>query len=217
MVSSRAETVLAQSPPNGKAQRTYRLLVRTVRSVLAATGTFTPDQVAAAARVGTATFYSYFASRDEALAAAFDLVLDDLDREAARHLAVEPLLDHGLEATLAAAIEGVIARFTADQFVFRVAVARLPESRLLRAIYRRRQKEGLDIIRRFVELGIAAGRIRTGDPVVMATALLVLLQGCNNPILLHPGTDQRVLAALVGAGLGLLAPAGSAGENHPAS
>ena len=79
------------------------------------------------------------------------------------------------------------------------ATARLPESRELRRAYRSREEAALASLRRFVELGQAAGKLRHDDPEAMASALLVVTQGLNNPLALacregHPLFDELTLA-----------------------
>ena len=80
------------------------------------------------------------------------------------------------------------------------ALARLPESRLLRDAYRHREAEARESNRRFVELGQAAGRIGAGDPDELADALVVLCQGLNNPVLLGHH-DRRALTTRLSAAM----------------
>ena len=201
---------LATAPPQGgKARRTYDALVHATREVIAATGTFSADTVAEQAGMSAATFYSYFPSKDDALAAAFDLVLTDLDAAGADALAVERLLDTDLHTVLADAVTGVLDVFRDNALVFRLALARLPDSKTIRDIYRRRERDGYEIIRRFVELGQKAGAIRRADTDRLTTGLLVTLQGLNNPILLQRGDDEPALGDIARMLEKLLSPDGS--------
>lgn len=203
--SARQRSALAP-PAGGKARRTFESLVTATRQLVNETGGFAPEAAAARAGVRAATFYSYFASRDEALAAALDQVLAELDDRVCAWLAIESLLDEGLHAVIQRAAETAVACFSADVLVYRLALARLPESAAIREVYRRRQAQGFLLIRRFVELGMAAGRIEAADPDVLATALLVGLQGLNNPLLLGPRRSPAVVDRLIAMLVALLQP-----------
>lgn len=203
--SERSRSALAP-PAGGKARRTFDTLVASTRQLVNETGGFTPEAAAQRAGVGTATFYSYFASRDEVLGAALDVVLRELAERVTGELGVEGLLDRGLESVIGGAVRTAIECFRADVLVYRLALARLPESAGIREVYRRRQAQAYSAIHRFVELAMAAGRITADDPDTVATALLVALQGLNNPLLLGPRRDPAVVEHLTGMMLGLLRP-----------
>lgn len=195
----------ATPPEGGKARRTYDTLVSATRDVIADTGVFTADAVAERAGMSQATFYTYFSSKDDALAAVLELALADLDASAAERLSIEAILDTDLRTALRATAVTLVERFRADELVYRAALGRLPHSRPIRDAYRRGQAAGLAILRRFVELAQAADRVRNGDPDAMAGALLVALQGLNNPNLLHRPTDD-VLDELTRGLVAMLAP-----------
>lgn len=184
-------------PAGGKARRTYDALVTATRDTVAATGTFSAETVAERAGMATATFYAYFSSKDDALAAAFDQVLHENNERLADALSIEALLDRGLEPLLENLAVVAIHAFKDNALMFRLALSRLSEHRTIRDAYRRRERDALEVIERFVQLGTAAGRLRAGDQQAMATALLVLLQGFNNPILLHRDDRDPVVRELV--------------------
>jgi AcrR family transcriptional regulator len=189
---------LASAPPQGgKARRTYDALVEATRAVIASTGSFSAETVGTRAGMSQATFYSYFPSKDDALAAAFDRVLTELDAAGALALDVERLLDAGLQTVLEEAVTGVLDVFRDNALVFRLALVRLPESKAIRDVFRRRERDGYEILRRFVELGQKAGGIRKGDTDRLATILLITLQGLNNPILLQRSDDDPTLCDIV--------------------
>jgi AcrR family transcriptional regulator len=194
---------LASAPPQGgKARRTYDALVRATREVIASSGTFSAETVGERAGMSQATFYSYFPSKDDALAAAFDLVLAELDAAGAQALSLERLLDTGLKAVVRDAVSAVLDVFRDNALVFRLALGRLPESKTIRDVYRRRQQDGYEIIRRFVELAQKAGGVRRTDADRLTIALLVALQGLNNPILLQRRDDDpavREIASMLEA------------------
>jgi hypothetical protein len=97
--------------------------------------------------------------------------------------------------------------------VVRQAIARLPESPEVVEVYKRRSDEQLAMIGRFVRLGIAAGRLRTGDVSVLARAVMVQLQGLQNPLVLSPGAGP-VVDEICRVVLALLAPTGAESEGR---
>jgi AcrR family transcriptional regulator len=192
-------------PPAGrKARETYDTLVRATRDELAKTGSFVAEEVATRAGMATATFYAYFSSKDDALAAAFDQVLDENNQRVAEALAIERLLDDGLEAVVRKALTAAIDGFRDNALLFRAAVARVPASKTLRDVYRQREREGLEVITRFLDLATSAGRIQAADRDTLATTLIVVLQGLNNPLVLHRRDDDPVVDQLVTMVEGLL-------------
>lgn len=186
------------APPSGrKARQTFDLLLRSARQVLTDSGTITADSVAQRAGVATATFYVYFSSRDDCLAAAFDEVLRENNERLARALSIERLLDDGLDATLRHVVVEVVEAFRDNAIVFRAALARLPESKTIRDVYRRDEREGLEVVQRFLELAMAAGQVREGNLEVMASVLLVTLEGLNNRALFARSGHEAVIDELV--------------------
>lgn len=184
-------------PAGRKAQRTHRALTTATRAVIAKTGGFNADQVADSAGVAPATFYAYFPSKDEALASALDDVLTELNERTLAACSIERLLDAGLRATVESAVDAALDVFTSSALVLRLALARLPESRTIRHVYRDHQREATTALHRFVELGIAAGRIADLDVFTATDALLVVMQGLNNPLLLGGRRDDRVAGHFV--------------------
>lgn len=176
-------------PAGRKALATYRALVGATRETIAATGGFAAEQVAERAGMSPATFYSYFPSKEEALAAALDDVLTDLVDRTLAEFSVERLLEDGLRPVLERAVAASLDVFTSGALVLRLALARLPESRTIRHVYRDHQQHATEALRRFVRLGVAAGRLRVADQESATVTLLVALQGLNNPLLLgrEPG------------------------------
>lgn len=193
-------------PAAGKPARTHRALVEATRAELEATGgRFSGEAVAARAGMAPATFYAYFPSKDEALAAALDDVLGRLVDVTLAELQVDALLDGGVEAVARRAVTVSLEVFVTSAVVFRVALARLPESRTIRDVYRHHQAEARAAMERFLRLGAVAGKLTTDDPAVVTTALLVLFQGLNNPLLLQRGRDASpVVDQLVAAVAGVL-------------
>ena len=194
-------------PPGGKPSRTHRSLVEATRAEIEASGgRFGAEGVAARAGMAPATFYSYFPSKDDALAAALDDVLAELVVGTFRELTVETLLEHGLEDVVDQTIHATLGLFRTSAVVLRVALARLPEHRGIRSVYRHHQQVAEEAIERFVRLGAAAGKLTADEPRVVALTLLVLFQGFNNPLLLQRVPDEAVIDHLAHVVVDLLRP-----------
>jgi len=189
-MSSGARVESSRGVP-GKSQRTRAALAAATAAEIAKSGSFTAERVAARAGTSPATFYAHFASKDGALVAAFSRVMDELLAMIDRELSLERLLEQGLAAVCRQLVEEGVSFFTEQALVFRVALARVPESRELRDVYREHERAAQARYLRFVELGQAAGCVRRSDPEPLALAFLVLTEGLNNP---------KLLAASHGAG-----------------
>ena len=194
-------------PAGRRAQETYRNLGRATRQLISETGGFSGEEVAARAGMSPATFYTYFPSKDDALAAALDEVLRDLVTRTLASLEIERLLERGLRPVLEKAVAESLDVFQNSALVMRLALARLPESPAIRHVYRDRQAEAVAELRRFIRLGIAAKRLSAEDPEATTSALLVALQGLNNPLLLRRGATP-VVAKMVESMVILLDPRG---------
>ncbi|MCP5044505.1 MAG: TetR/AcrR family transcriptional regulator [bacterium] len=171
-------------PAGGKARRTYENLLEAVRCEIRATGSFTAERVAARSANSLATFYAYFPSKQDALTAAFARSLDRLATRVDERVRIERLLELGLAGFCSDLVRGCIDLFSEESLILRLAVAQLPESRELRSLYRNSEDTVFHLYHRFIEQGQAAGKLRRGDPHTMASAMLVITQGLNNPTLL---------------------------------
>ena len=190
-----------------RAERTREALIDATVAALREDGSFTTEQVAGLAGVSVATVYNRIPEgRDGLLAGALDRALFRLVAVTAEALTVEHLLDEGLECVLVALVDGLVGVFDEEALVLRSALARLPESRLLRDAYRHREAAARESNRRFVELGQAAGRIGAGDTDEMADALVILGQGLNYPVLLGHDDRPALAARLSAAMVALLSP-----------
>lgn len=206
----RNESASVAVPSGSKAQRTRRGLVEATRAVLTETGGFNAERVAERAGVAPATFYVYFPSKDEALAAALDAALGELVEATLTRFSVERILDDGLRPAVEGAVEAALAVFTSSAVVMRLALARLPESRTIRHVYRDHQGQAIEALSRVIARGAAAGRITTADPAELTVALLVALQGLNNPMLLGRHRTDSVISHLVDMIVHLLGPSAPA-------
>ena len=200
-------------PATRKTRATYHRLVDAARDSVRRNGVLLPEVVAETAGVSPATLYTYFGSKDALLASAFDVALGEIGDEVARILSIEKLLDDGLESVSRRLVRTAVKHFTRDARVVRLAIARLPESPEMVEVYKRRSDEQLAIIGRFVRLGIVAGRLRTGDVSVLARAVIVQLQGLQNPLVLSPGAGP-VVDEICRVVLALLAPTGAESEGR---
>ncbi|MHB8671029.1 MAG: TetR/AcrR family transcriptional regulator [Acidimicrobiales bacterium] len=203
-------------PTGRKARRTHRALVEATRAVVNQTGGFNADLVAERAGVAPATFYVYFPSKDDALAAALDDALGELVERTMAELSIERILDGGLRPSVAAAIEAALGVFRSSAVVLRLALARIPDSRTVRQVYRDHQRQATRDIRQVILRASAAGQIVADDPETLTMALLVVFQGLNNPLLLGRQPDSRVVAHLVDMVVRLLDPPPNDLERHRA-
>ena len=112
----------------------------------------------------------------------------------------------GLRAAVAAAVDVALDVFTSSAVVMRLALARLPESRIIRHVYRDHQNEATAGLQLVIARAVSAGRVTTEDPEGATIALLVAFQGINNPLVLGRHRDDRVFAHLVDMIVGLLDP-----------
>ncbi len=196
---------------NSKSQRTLARLVECTGQEIAESGSFTAERVAARAGTSVATFYSHLPTKDVALTAAFNAAMDDLVEVVEARLTGEALLD-GLERFARDFVDASLAFFAERSLIFRCALARMPECRPLREVYRAHEAQAFSRYARFVEMGQAAGKVRTGDVEALARAFLVLSQGLNNPLALGLAESDPLRAELAGLVLALLKPAPGAAD-----
>ncbi len=194
-----------------KSQRTLARLVECTGQEIAESGSFTAERVAARAGTSVATFYSHLPTKDVALTAAFNAAMDDLVKVVEARLTAEALLD-GLEQFARDFVDASLAFFADRSLIFRCALARMPECRPLREVYRAHQAQAFSRYARFVEMGQAAGKVRAGDVEALARAFLVLSQGLNNPLALGLAESDPLRAELAGLMLALLEPGPGAAD-----
>ena len=189
-MDSETATIAPNRPTGGKAQRTFDRLAAATLAEICEKGGFTADAVARRAGSSPATFFSYFPSKDAALAAAFSLALDELVVVAEQGLRIDDLLDRGVEPVCADFVEDVVAYFTRYALAFRAALVQLPQSKSIRDSFRDRQAQVLAHYARFIELGQKSGFVRQGNTETMANALMVMTQGLNQPAPNHPQEER---------------------------
>lgn len=180
-------------------------LVAGVRAELQSSGTFTAETVAVRAGCSSATFYSHFGNKNDALAAGFTQTLDDLVDGIGERLTVEAMTAD-LDATLHAFVEWQADFFRVESLVFRTALSQLSSHRPLRHAYRRAEERTLEMLTaRFAELA-AAGTIPATDPARVSEAFMIGSQGTNNPRALR--ADAADLRRSLAIGLAAMLRAG---------
>ena len=183
-MNTNLEDQTTQRPTKGKAQRTFDRLARATLEEINKKGSFTADEVAARGNSSPATFFTYFPTKEDAVAAAFSIALDELVDVTESGLRIEQLLDEGLETVCTDFTSSCIGYFREHALIFRLALTRLPTNKTIRNGFRDRQARALEHYRRFIDLGQKSGLVRAGDTGVMADVLLVMTQGLNNPALI---------------------------------
>jgi len=189
-IATHAPEPPASGPPRlRKVERTRLRLIEAVRAQIEQGGGFTAELVARRAETSSATFYNHFANKDDALAAAFDAVMDDLVAHVDAHLRIDRLLENGLDGFARDWVLACVVFFRANCMTLRAAQAQVPVSEELRRIFRAHEDAALAHYVRFVQLGQKAHAVRTGDADAMAQALLIQNEGWNHPAVLklEPG------------------------------
>ena len=152
-----------------RSRRTRSALVAGVRDELRSTGAFTAETVAERAECSPATFYGHFATKDDALTAAFELVLVEMFELLRDAITVEHIGSNDAAASIAEFVERQATVFQTESLVFRAALSRLPAHKALRHLYREAERVSLEHLS-FV----------LGDKD-LAERFLVMSQGLNNP------------------------------------
>lgn len=205
-----SEAVVRESasgdPPRGKAARTRLRLVESVREEIEAEGNFSPDSVARRAASSPATFYNHFASKDEAVLAAFEAVMGELVEFVQQGLDVARALDEGLEAFLHDWTWTCIGFFRANNLLFSAARSRMSSRDDFRVVYLAREAEALEAYTRFVRLGQRAGLIREAEPEALAEVFLLTSEGWGHPRLRRATRGDALHEELVRSLHAMLAP-----------
>jgi AcrR family transcriptional regulator len=185
--SNQPNTPSAPSQPRsgGKTDRTRLRLVAAVREEYEASGGFTADGVARRAGSSPATFYNHFASKEDALRAAFSSAMDDLVAFVGGELRIERVLEFGLDQFASEWVKACSMFFRDNSAVFRAAQMQLPVSKTLRESYRDHEIAAFKQYMRFVRLGQKARCFRKGDAAAIANVMMIASQGYNNPTILR--------------------------------
>jgi len=175
-----------------RSRKTRAALINGVREELRETGSFTADSVAARAECSSATFYGHFATKDDALASAFELVLVEMSEMVESTLTADELTAVGLDMSIELWTQRQVSFFRDESLVFRAALARLPFNQGIRHAYREAERVTLAHLVGLIAGGQDDGLIRAGDPAELGEAFLVLSQGLNNPHVLRPESTSTL-------------------------
>lgn len=189
----------------GKSERTRRRLVQAIREEIRASGHFTAERVSQRAGSSPATFYNHFSNKDDALLAAYEALMAELDETIAGHCRIEPLLDQGLDSFVSNWLLDTAQFFSDNASLFRLAQAAIEQSKALRDIYRRHEADATGVYRRFIELGQAARVIRQGDAVALAQVLVVITEGWYHPLIQKLERDSALHREMTAAVVRVLA------------
>ncbi len=168
---------------SAKLTRTRTQLVAAIRMEIAASGGFTAELIAQRTNTSVATFYNHFATKDDALIAAYAEVMQELQQLVAHHCHIEKLLDLGLRKLVADWLLDASAFFAANAVLFRLAQATLERSKPMRDLFRQHEEHIQKIYQRFIELGQAAKLLRQGGSHAMAQVLVVITEGWYHPLI----------------------------------
>jgi AcrR family transcriptional regulator len=186
-------------PRTARSRRTRAAIVAAVREELRRASAFSVDAVVDRAGCAPATYYTHFPAKDDALAEAFGLVLEDLERVFAEIFDVEVLRRLGTDAFARNAEAQSVRFFRSEALVFRAALARLPEHREIRTRYRATEEATLRQVARFLSQAEEASLLPGRAVAERAAAVIVLAQGLNNPRLLRAPAGDPVHEMLAGA------------------
>ncbi len=196
------------SGPARKSERTRQALLDALRIELQSTGSFSAESVTRRAGSSTATFYNHFDSKDEAFDAAFAMLMNELLVMVESGLSIERVLERGLSDFAEEWLRGCVQFFRANSVLFRAAQARSLLSPAIEQCYADSEQQAIRLCERFIRLGQAAGVFRSGDASAMATAMMILAEGYNNPAVLRLRASEGLHDELVRCLVQLLATTG---------
>lgn len=197
------KTVNRQAVP-GKTQRTRSKLVDAIREEIVVTGSFSAESVATRAGIATATFYNHFATKDEALSAAYEQLMGDLVALVQQQCEIENLLDLGLSDLVENWVADTANFFKHNAALFRIAQAAIERSKPMRDLFRDHESQVTESYRQFIERGQAASLIRDGHPAVMAKVLTVFSESLNHPLVQRIETGDEFHQEIADAIAGIL-------------
>ena len=108
-----------RTPATKRSKQTRADLARAAHDEIARTGEVESDAIAKAAGVSVATFYSHFASHDDAISAALDLSLTEIVGVAEEEFLAEAFARDGLDLALTRLIAEMHRVFRKESLVLR--------------------------------------------------------------------------------------------------
>ena len=194
-----------RTPATKRSKQTRADLARAAHDEIARTGEVDSDAIAKKAGVSVATFYSHFASHDDAIAAALDLSLTEIVGVAEDQFLADLVASEGLDAVLTKLIAEMHRVFRKDSLVLRAAQARLLAHPPSRHMFRSHEVRSIEHLTAQIQLGQESGHLGAGPADKRAMSLLVLLQGIHNPVIMKKRINpvladdlHRAMFAVVG-------------------
>ena len=195
-----------RTPATKRSRQTRTDLARAAHDEVARNGKVDSDAIAEAAGVSVATFYSHFASHDDALAAALDLSLTEIVGVAENEFLAESVASDGLDAVLTRVIDQMHRAFRKESLVLRAAQARLLAHAPSRHMFRSHETRSIEHLTTQIQLGQESGHLGDGPADKRAVSLLVLLQGLHNPVIMKKSIDPVLADDLHRAMFAVVAP-----------
>jgi AcrR family transcriptional regulator len=179
--------------------------VAAVREELRRTGTFTVNAVAEGAGCSPATYYAHFPSKDEALTEAFGALLADLQDFMAGVFEVEALRRLGLVGFARALVADLVGYFRVETLAVRAGMAAVPENHEALVAYKTAEEAIVKLVAGFLTKAEGDGLLPGPDAAGRAAAVVVIVQGLNNPLVLRASPDEPIHEGLVAAMAAVLA------------
>jgi AcrR family transcriptional regulator len=176
-----------------------------VREELRRTGSFTADAVAKSAGCSPATYFAHFRSKDDALTEAFAALLIDLQNFVAKVFEVEALRRLGTIAFARAAVADLVGYFRIETHAVRAGMAGVPENHQLLVAYKAAEDAIVGIVAGFLTRAEVAQLLPGPDAARRAAAVVVVVQGLNNPLVLRADADDPIHEGMVAAMAAVLA------------
>lgn len=176
-----------------------------VREELRRTGSFTADAVAKSAGCSPATYFAHFRSKDDALAEAFAALLIDLQNFIGKVFEVEALRRLGTTAFARAAVADLVGYFRVETHAVRAGMAGVPENHQLLVAYKAAEDAIVGMVADFLTRAEAAQLLPGPDAARRAAAVVVVVQGLNNPLVLRAAADDPTHEGMVAAMAAVLA------------
>ena len=194
-----------RTPATKRSKQTRSDLALAAHDEIARSGEVDSEAIAKTAGVSVATFYSHFASHDDAIAAALDLSLIEIVGVAEKTFLAESIAEHGLDDVLVKLIAEMHRVFRKESLVLRAAQARLLAHSPSRHMFRSHEIRSIEHLTTQIQLGQESGYLGDGPADKRAMSLLVLLQGLHNPAIMKKRIDpvlandlHRAMFAVVG-------------------
>jgi AcrR family transcriptional regulator len=196
----------AQSSSPGKFERTRAKLVKAIIDEVHERGDFNTELVAKRSGSSPANFYNHFATKDDALIAAYDHIMAGLLRLVSDQCRIDRLLDEGLQPFMAAWVMRTAQFFADNAALFRLTQSAFGRSKPLRDLFRTYEADVTESYRRFIELGQAAQQFRRGDQLIMAQMLTVFSESWHHRLVQKLEAGDPLHAELTQALVTMLSP-----------